>query len=42
MEVLSVRIGMSGSWQDWVFTVGYVAILGFVIFMVLRPGNKEQ
>ena len=32
---------MSGNWQDWVFTVGYVSILGFVIFMVLRPSKNE-
>jgi hypothetical protein len=32
---------VGGSWQDWLFVVGYVSILGFVIFMVLRPRNPE-
>lgn len=31
-----------GHWQDWLFTAGYVALLGFIAYQVLKPQNPER
>ncbi|PZO58359.1 MAG: hypothetical protein DCF15_05395 [Phormidesmis priestleyi] len=30
----------SDSWQNWVFTVGYLAFTAFIIWQVVKPSKK--